>query len=105
MPTEPLWWERARELRADGLSYESIGLLLNKHHVSVIYAIDDERRMRVKETKRRSMIGKYVKRTRTAAQKARHSVVQCANEEARVTGRHVDEILIAWGDYPRRGSR
>lgn len=98
---DPIWWSEARRLREKGMALAAIGRLVKKDHTAVLFATDpdfrDRRRLASKE--RSSRYG-YNQKSRDDC--FRHKVVQAAHYEAEATGVHVDLILIAWGERPRR---
>jgi len=97
---EPLWWAKARRLVANGHSYANAGRLCGgRNHTSVKYAVDNDWRARRKD-RMKGTPGKP-DRHMTPEQNARRRLLNAAHAEAMATGSHVDQILVAWGSYPR----
>lgn len=98
MSTQPLWWSRAREMHSRDVSLGAIARICGKSYWSVLYVVREEDYRERKRAMAR-------KRTRCVGgdwRGARASIVRAAHDEARAGGRHVDEILIAWGEPARR---
>ena len=105
MAQEQLWWAKARELRAKGLSYGQIGKLCGKDPTTVIYALSDNKKREKRRAHARKWWAKYGKLDAPSQeQQNRNRLVKRARDEARDTGRNVDEILVEWGTYPRRAA-
>lgn len=97
MPVEPYWWPAARELRSKGLSLPTIGRLVGKTHVAVLYAVNPKRRDKQRARRRAA--------TDSRVNLPRERILGKAHREARETGQHIDDVLRAWGEPARRELR
>ena len=101
MRHEPLWWARARELRAKGLSLPAIGRLVKKDHTSVKYAVDDEFRQRRIANQQEANKNRSPQRSATPEAKHRQKITRTALQEAEARGVNPDLILQEWGEPMR----
>lgn len=101
MSVQPLWWARAREMHSRGVSRGVIARLCRKSVWSVLYVTREEDY----RLHKREMARKRVYDHGSHGRGARHRIVRAAHAEAKAIGRHVDEILIGWGEPQRRERR
>lgn len=102
MRHEPLWWARARELRAKGLTWPSIARLVKKDHTTVMYAVDEEFRRRRLALKNEANKNRAPQKSATPEAKHRQKVTRTALLEAEARGVNPDLILKEWGEPMRR---
>ena len=101
MTAERPWHAKAREMRAEGASYRTIGAACGVTHQVIARFLNEEYRKRYhryrSDRRRQRLATDPAYREYLRAYRKRRYIIEYARAEAAETGRPVEELYAAWG--------